>query len=138
MQQIAPHNFPHHFQLKKSLETDIGMVYFYNGIVVVEANEGVTLSYKTGFSILVKSLNYLGTKPWVYISNRIHSYSIITMDYKYLNNVPTLKAVAIVNYSEIGHLNAELEAKFCKKPIRVFDNLQEAAIWGKGFLIKGI
>lgn len=116
------------------METDIGMVYFYNGIVVFEANEGIVLSYKTGFSILLQGLNYLGGNPWVFISNRIHSYSIETMDFKYLNKVPTLKAVAIVNYSEIGHQNAELEGKFCEKPFKVFDNLQEAAIWGKGFL----
>lgn len=136
MEKIEPHNLPQDFQLKKSIETDIGMLYFYNGIVIIEANEGITLSYKTGFSILIKGLNYLGTKPWVYISNRIHSYSIKPMDYKYLNKVPTLKAVGVVNYREIGHLNAELESKFCKKPFKVFDNLHEAAIWGKEVLIK--
>ena len=134
MEKITLHNLPPDFQLKKRLETDIGMVYFYNGIVIFEANEGVVLSYKTGFSILLKGLNYLGTKPWVYISNRVHSYSIKPMDYKYLNKVPTLRAVGVVNYSEVGHTNAELEAKFCKKPFQMFENLTEAAIWGKGYL----
>ncbi len=136
MQKISPHNLPSDFQLKRTLETEIGMVYFYGNVVIVEAKEGIVLSYKTGFSVLLNGLSLLGTKPWVYISNRIHSYSIKPMDYKYLNKVPTLKAVGIVNYMEAGHLNAELESKFCKKPFKVFDNLQEAAIWAKGFLIK--
>ena len=70
MEKITQHNLPSDFQLKKKTETDIGMIYFYNGIVIFEAKEGVVLSYKTGFSILLKGLNYLGTKPWVYISNR--------------------------------------------------------------------
>ena len=134
MEKIAPHNLPPGLQLKKKLETDIGMVYFYNGIVIFEAKEGVVLSYKTGFSILLKGLNYLGTKPWVYISNRVHSYSIKPMDYKYLNKVPTLRAVGVVNYNEVGHTNAELAAKFCKKPFQMFANLLEAAIWGKAYL----
>lgn len=134
MEKITQHNLPSDFQLKKKTETDIGMIYFYNGIVIFEAKEGVVLSYKTGFSILLKGLNYLGTKPWVYISNRVHSYSIKPMDYKYLNKVPTLRAVGVVNYSEVGHTNAELEAKFCKKPFQMFNNLTEAAIWGKGYL----
>ncbi len=134
MIKTSPHKLPPEFQIKKIMETDIGMVYFYNTIVVFEANEGVTLSYKTGFSILVKCLALIGTKPCVYISNRVNSYSIKPMDYKYLNKVPTLKCCGIVTYSEVGHSNAELESKFCKKPFRIFGNLTEAVLWGKGFL----
>ena len=134
MQKTSPHNLPADFQLKKTLDTDIGMVYFYDNIVVFEAKEGIIMSYKTGFSILLKGLNYLGPKRWVLISNRVHSYSIKPMDYKYLNKVPTLRAVGVVNYSEVGHSNAQLEAKLCKKPFQMFDDLTEAVIWSKGFL----
>jgi hypothetical protein len=134
MQKTSPHNLPADFQLKKTLDTDIGMVYFYDNIVVFEAKEGIIMSYKTGFSILLKGLNYLGPKRWVLISNRVHSYSIKPMDYKYLNKVPTLRAVSVVNYSEVGHSNAQLEAKFCKKPFQMFDDLTEAVIWSKGYL----
>ncbi len=134
MLKISPHNLPNDFQLKKTLETDIGTIYFYGNVVVFEANEGVILSYKTGFSILLKGLTIIGSKPFVYISNRTNSYSIKPIDYKYMNKVPTLKCFGIVTYSEVGHSNAELESKFCKKPFGVFDNLTEAVIWGKGFL----
>ena len=134
MQKTSPHNLPADFQLKKTLDTDIGMVYFYDNIVVFEAKEGIIMSYKTGFFIFLKGLNYLGPKRWVLISNRVHSYSIKPMDYKYLNKVPTLRAVGVVNYSEVGHSNAQLEAKFCKKPFQMFDDLTEAVIWSKGYL----
>src|SRR5690606_7104925 len=134
MQKTSPHNLPADFQLKKTLDTDIGMVYFYDNIVVFEAKEGIIMSYKTGFSILLKGLNYLGPKRWVLISNRVHSYSIKPMDYKYLNKVPTLRAVGVVNYSEVGHSNAQLEAKFCKNPFQMLDDLTEAVIWSKGYL----
>lgn len=134
MEKISPHRLPQEFQLKEILDTPIGIVYFYGNIVVFEAFEGVTLSYKTGFSILLKGLTIVGTKPFVYISNRTNSYSIKPMDYKYLNKVPSLKCVGIVTYSEMGHSNAELESNFCKKPFRIFDYLHEAVVWGQGFL----
>ena len=134
MEQISPHQLPPDFRLTNMLETDIGILYFYGNIVVFEAFEGVILSYKTGFSVLLKGLTIVGTQPFVYISNRIHSYSIKPMDYKYLNKVPTLKCCGIVTYSEVGHSKAELESNFFKKPFRVFDNLSEAVIWGKGYL----
>ncbi|MDP2686392.1 MAG: hypothetical protein Q8O62_04165 [Aequorivita sp.] len=134
MQKISPHNLPPDFQLKKTLETEIGMIYFYDNIVIVEANEGIVFSYKNGFSVLLKTLNILGTKPWVYISNRVQSYSVKPIDYKYLNKVPSLKAMAIVVYSDIAQNNTALESKFCKKPFGVFQNVSDAVIWGKGFL----
>ncbi|MRT16016.1 hypothetical protein F3C99_03495 [Vitellibacter sp. q18] len=134
MEKISPHRLPSEFQLKEILETPIGLVYFYGNIVVFEANEGVTLSYKSGFSILLKGLTIVGTKPVAYISNRIHSYSIKPIDYKYLNKVPTLKCVGIVTYTDLGHSNAQLESKFCKKPFGIFGDLSEAVLWGKGYL----
>ena len=49
MEKIAPHNLPSGFQLKKKLETDIGVIYFYDTVVVFEAKEGIVMSYKPGF-----------------------------------------------------------------------------------------
>ncbi len=134
MLEKLPHNIPAEFVLKHVLETEIGTLFFYGNIVVMEAREGVVLSHKNGFSILLKALKLLGTQKWVYISNRINSYSVKPIDYKYLNKIPTLKAVAIVNYFEVGYLNAELESKFCKKPFQVFHNLNNAFMWSQGFL----
>src|SRR5690606_8013689 len=126
-----PHNLPAEFQLKKILETEIGKLYFYEDILVLEAKEGITLSYDTGFSVLLKSLNILDEKPWVYIGNRVNSYATQPVDLKYLNELPSLKAVGTVNYSELGVLNSELESKFCTKPFEIFNNLEEAMIWAK-------
>ncbi|MDN3724044.1 hypothetical protein QRD02_06590 [Aequorivita sp. SDUM287046] len=135
MELISPHNLPSDFQLDKVWETQIGLVYFFNDLVVFEAHEGVIVSYKTAFSVLEEGINYLGEKNWSFVSNRVNSYSIKPMDYKYLHNISSLKSVAVVYYNEIAKSNAIMESKFCKKPFKVFDNLLEAAVWGKGFLI---
>lgn len=134
MNKKLQHNLPDEFTLEKVMESEVGVFYFYGNIIVFEAYEGVVVSYKTGFSILLKFLSILGTKPFVYISNRVNSYSINPVDYKYVNNIPTLKSLGIVYYNEMGKANAELEEKFCKKPFQIFNNLTEAFIWAKNNL----
>ncbi len=134
MEKTNPHKLPPEFELRSILETDIASIYFYGNFVVFEANEGIILSYKTGFSILLKSLNILKAKPWVYISNRVNSYSLNANDIKYLNHIPSLKAVAVINYSEFSEMNAELEGRFFSKPFKTFNNIYDAAIWAKTFL----
>ena len=134
MEHIAPHNLPPEFQLTKIMEMEIGNYFFYGNVVIVEAKEGIVLSYKKDLSIVLLILNITEGKPWVYISNRVNSYSIKPLDYKYLNKVPSLKALGVVNYTDAGNLNSDLEAKFCKKPFQRFENLTQAVLWGKGFL----
>ncbi|MBK5213800.1 MAG: hypothetical protein JJE55_09095 [Flavobacteriaceae bacterium] len=134
MQKISPHKLPPEFHLDKEMETKIGMYYFYGNIVVVEAKEGITLSYKTEFSILLKALTILESDPWVYIANRVHSYSIKPLDYNYLNEIPSLMGIAIVNYNPAARSNAVLESKFCTKQFAVFHNLVNAVQWAKGLL----
>ena len=134
MKNNFPHKFSESITLQKIFEMDIGKAYFYDNIVVVEAKEGVTLSYKTGFSFLVKGLQYVGGKPWVYIANRINSYSVNPNDYKYLEKIPTLMGIAIVTPTEIGKKNAGLEANFYKKNFIVLDDLSSAYDWAKELL----
>ncbi len=134
MKSIYPHKLPPEFHLDKEMETKIGMYYFYGNIVVVEVKEGIILSYKTEFSILLSTLTLLGSEPWVYIANRVHSYSIKPLEYKYLNEIPTLMGIAIVNYNPIARSNAVLESKFCTKQFEVFHNLVTAVHWAKSLL----
>jgi hypothetical protein len=130
------HNFPKEEVLQETLETEIGLVSFYSNIVVVEANEGITLSYKTGFSVLLKGLKIVGLRPFVYIANRINSYSVNPNDYKYLNNIPTIKAIAIVSQLEKARQSAEWEKSFSTKPLEVFEDLQQAYKWALQILKK--
>ncbi|WP_339831837.1 hypothetical protein [uncultured Altibacter sp.] len=134
MNATSPHNFPASVPLRHVMETELGMVYFYDNIVVVEAYEGVTVSYSTGFSILIKGLQKLGTRPWVYIANRINSYSVNPNDYKYLEKIPTLQGLVIITPDELGKKNAALEANFFNKPFTVVDDLASAYNFAQGLL----
>ena len=118
------------------LENDILTAYFYENIVVVEVNEGKVLSYKTAFTLLVKALTYLRNRPWVYISHRKNSYSVQPTDYKYLNKVPTLKGIAIINPHAEVDPNFSLESTFCKKPFVQKKSLDDAYEWALDLLEK--
>lgn len=102
------------------MKTDLADIYFYENVVVVEALEGVTISYKTGFEILARGLRIFGRKPFVYIANRINSYSVNPNDFKYLVSSPTLKGIAIASQLESGRKNAALEKAFSKKATGIF------------------
>ena len=94
-----PHSLPDNTTLSDVIENEYATVYFYGNITVVEVNEGVTISFKTGISLLLKSLTLLGTKPFIIISNRINSYSVNPTDYKYLEIVPSLRVLSIVYHT---------------------------------------
>lgn len=129
-------HFPNKLELRDSFSNETADVYLYDHFAVVEAKEGVTLSFKTGFTLLLKGLNILGTKPWVYISNRVNSYAVVPTDYKYLNSVPSLKGLAIVNPNKAELSNAHLEKAFFKKPFTFVKTIDEAYDWGKEILDK--
>ncbi len=114
--------------------SNLGVIYFYEHLVVAEFNEGISLSYHNAFSLLLKSIKYVGTRPIVYISNRINSYSVQPNDYKYLEKVPNIKGIAIVVKDPIGTSNAMLESKFVSKNFGVFSSIQEAQTWGLAIL----
>lgn len=131
------HDLPESVVLKKVLKTELGVAYMYDDVIVFEGNEGVTLSYETAFSILVKGLTYVDKPTWVYISNRIHSYSLNPQDYIYLEKIPELKGIAVVSNNKIGQKNAEMESAFFKKPFQSFSSLSKAFLWAKELLSKG-
>lgn len=134
MQEHITSHLPGKLILEEIVDAQAATVYFYNHFVVVEVREGITLSYKNGFSLLVKGLKKLGRKPWIYISHRVHSYSVVPTDYKYLNSVPTLKGLVIISPEKSERNNAHLEKAFFKKPFTIVENFEEAYHWGQTIL----
>lgn len=132
----SPLTLPEEIPLLDILKTKIATVYFYENLVIVEANEGVVVSYNSSFEILKKGIQIMKTRPIVYIANRIHSYSVNPTDFKYLEAIPTLKGIALVHYTEESKVNATYEATFFNKPIESFESLEDAYHWAKNILNK--
>lgn len=102
----------------------------YKAIAIVEIEEGIAVSFQDGHEIFTRLLSILGNKPWVYISNRVNSYSLDPNDYRYLNQIATLKAIGVIQYKKSIQTALELEKMFIKKPFKTFDNLDAAIEWG--------
>ena len=134
MKSTNPHSLTVELEPNNVLHSKLLDVYFYDQFVVVEAKEGVTISYQTAFSILIKGMQYCTKKKFFYISNRKNSYSLNPNDYKYLERIPNLAGIAIVTPSELGQKNAELESNFFNKPMEIFDRIESAHAWGMALL----
>lgn len=130
MESPNHHNIDEHFILTKIIESRIAFVYIYNkNIVVVEVKNGVKLSYASGTSLLLQTMVALKNRSWIYISNRIHSYSVVPTDYKHLHKINTLKGLSIVSKESVINSNPPIEEAFCKKPFKLSYNLNESMLW---------
>lgn len=137
MMTIAPKDSPvASCSARKVLDTEIGKIYIYDRIVLMEGKTNVNISIRNGMSILVDVARAVGFRPVVYISNRINAYSVDPNDYKYLEMIPNLKGIAIVTYNEYSYNTARMEENFIKKPFRVFSKLEVAKTWAN-YVIEG-
>ena len=123
--------------LRDTLTTELGTIRIYDQIIVMEAKEDALLSLRTGLFILLKVIQLVGTRPVVYISNRVNSYSVDPNDYKYLEMIPTLKGIAVVKHDAIGIRAVELERWFYNKPFSVFESMEDAVFWAQEILGPG-
>lgn len=109
----------------------LGKVTFYSNIVVGEVKEGQHVSYENAsIASQLIAQTYKGTIPFVYISNRVNSYSMDPVAYKELISlVPNLIGFGAVSTSKRTRMLSNLERIFVKKPMRVFETMDEAFEW---------
>ncbi|RAJ16215.1 hypothetical protein [Olleya aquimaris] len=102
-------------------------------ILIAEINEGVNLDKKLSDEIIYFSSVAFNNKPFVYITNRINSYSVDPTIYKDVSKIDLLKGFAVVSKT-LSARNAEIERLFLKKPFEIFRELNKAELWAKSIL----
>lgn len=113
----------------KTIETDFAKLNFYGQFVITEMNEGVDLD-ENHVDIMTRfAVDFYGDKPFGYISNRIHSYSVNPVIYFKISNIKNLAAFAVVSTRSIVSYNVKIEKAFMTKPYELFDTLDEAVNW---------
>lgn len=75
-------------------------------------------------------------KDFVYISNRIHSYSVNPTVYHETKKIKNLLGMAIVSKNPRQKLLSELEGSFYGKNLRYFSSMTEALKWKDQILQK--
>ncbi|MFL1896058.1 hypothetical protein ACJRPK_10170 [Aquimarina sp. 2-A2] len=110
---------------------EVGTFYFYKNFVVSEINEGVVFNFAKAEKLFELCNCYYGKKtPFVYLAHRINSYSFVPTDhFKSTALFPNLKGYGVIVYNLTQERIAALEKSFMNKPMRVFDNFQQAILW---------
>jgi len=114
----------------------VGQFLFYPNFVVGKFNEGahVTKENMAGAIRLAQEI-YSADCPIVYISHRLHSYSMDPTGYQEVAKLfPNFKGFAIVSKNRYRRMLAKLERRFIKKPMAVFYDLDTAFEWADGLL----
>lgn len=113
----------------KTIETDFAKLNFYERFVITEMNEGIDLDENIVDVMIHFAVDFYGDKPFGYISNRIHSYSVNPVIYFKISKIKNLAAFAVVSTRMIVSYNVKIEKAFITKPFELFDNLDEAVNW---------
>ncbi len=112
-----------------------GNYYLFENFVVGEINKDVVFTWHNHAKIVVEELTELydqNGKDLVYITNRIHPYSVVPSDWiNFYKSKYLLKGYAIVSYNQKGLLNTLLEKLFMRNKLQSFDNLTDAIVWAK-------
>ncbi|WP_339895126.1 hypothetical protein [uncultured Algibacter sp.] len=115
-------------QILKFAQNQIGSIFFFNHVAVVELNEGVHFDSNNASFIIDELESYFGeSQPYGVIANRINSYSVNLLDTPtFKERAKNLYAYGVVGHDLAGKMNAEMENDFCAADNIDYANIDEA------------
>jgi len=117
--------------MEDELKFDFCTLYIYSNYLIGVINEGVTINPSHN-KILVNVVDtYYREKKFVYITNRVNSYSVNPAIYAETSKVKNLQGFAVVSKDYKAKSNAEIEKLFFDKPFEIFGTLEEAITWAE-------
>lgn len=114
-----------------------GSFFFFEGFIISEINEGVLFDWPKAKEVIDLAYAHYGPNPeLVYISNRIHSYSVVPQDWlKFFSNKHPLIAMAVVARNKTSTINLMMEKLFFFSKIKKFNDLNSAIAWAKNLTV---
>ncbi|MBR9846336.1 MAG: hypothetical protein GYB35_09615 [Algicola sp.] len=123
-------DFPIYENLLYKKTINLGILYFFETYLVAEFNEGVNINYENFNEAEAAIKKQYPDANFGFISNRIHSYSIVITDATKFNNAfNNLSAYATVTYSSFASKVFEMENHFFKFNRKNFSELSDAIDW---------
>lgn len=115
-------------QILKTAQNQIGNIFFFNHIAVVELSEGVHFDSTNAPLIIDELVSYFGdNQPYGVVANRVNSYSVDLLNTPlYKEKAKNLYAYGVVGHDLAGKMNAEMENDFCVSEKVDYDNIYEA------------
>jgi hypothetical protein len=111
------------------LRIDFADIYIYDNYLISVIDEGVILEpsfMKTFLKIIDK---YYKNKDFIYIANRVNSYSINPAIYKECSKIENLKGFCIVSNEPEKKSSYNVEKLFYNKLFVHFRKMDEAVKW---------
>ncbi|MBX2829363.1 MAG: hypothetical protein KTR22_14445 [Flavobacteriaceae bacterium] len=103
--------------------------FIFDEFLVNQIREGITITPKHNEKLKETIDKHFKDRPVVYISNRIHSYSVDPLTYIETSKIHNLLAIAVVSDNINYRESAAYESKFYEKPFAIFETLSEAIEW---------
>ena len=106
-----------------------GTVSVFSNRILVVMNEGISIT--TDFNDVLQDIatTYFKNKNFVYITHRLHSYSVDPNIYIKTSQIKNLIGFAVVVSHETVRDNTSLEKIFLTKPFKRFEDLDSAIHW---------
>ncbi len=123
--------------IAKHFFKDIGNFYFYQNFMISEIHEGVVITLDKVTEVTHKyTIKYYNNSiPFVFISNRINSYSLEpTIHFKTKILLPNTKGYAVVTYNDLNKKVAQFEQNFLHIPTGIFADLNSAVQWAQNLI----
>ncbi|WP_111682881.1 hypothetical protein [Winogradskyella tangerina] len=112
------------------VKVNLGTIFLFENYVVTNFDEGVDINYDNYYEVGMLMKDYFKDRPFGYIANRSHSYSIDLTDAHVFNEeFPNLKAYAVVAYNTLTERVFEIENHFFKSERNTFKTIEEAVEW---------
>lgn len=112
-----------------TLNFEFGEIRIFKKFVIVVMKEGITVQPEHNESLVNISEKYFKNNLFGYITYRINSYSVNPLIYLKTSEIENLVAFAVVCSDGLKASNIEVEKIFLKKPLKKFDNLNDAKDW---------
>ncbi len=112
-----------------SFTLDFADVQIFKKFVVVIMKEGVIVKPEYNAELVNISEKYFKNKLFGYITYRKNSYSVNPMVYLKTSEIENLVGIAVVCIDGLKASNLEVEKIFLKKPLKQFNNFDDAKLW---------
>ncbi len=117
--------------IREIREFEFGIFYYFEGLVISEMKEGVTMNWNMAQKAVAAAHEIFGEdKPLAYISNRINKYYVVPSDWaKFYKHRHQLSFYSVVGDTKGSFASLVLERMFFQNSIKQFSDLEEAVEW---------
>lgn len=117
--------------IREIREFEFGIFYYFEGLVISEMKEGVTMNWNMAQKAVAAAHEIFGEdKPLAYISNRINKYYVVPSDWaKFYKHRHQLSFYSVVGDTKGSFASLVLERMFFQNSIKQFSDLEEAVAW---------